>query len=329
MDTSRANLLGELARDAELERGDFIRVAAEQMVRYLDANRDRIAALGGLTLIDDAPEFLAIQADLTFKTQSRFQHPDTGEWRTEMEVVEAPELVELYNPADVFAAFADAARAAADLGDGEGDLLSPDRPDDDDLVPDIDTAAPVASSASGALYAEAADDWAAGQPEAVEAEGEDDAARRLYDLALEYQERSQTEEARLLSRFETAAVNLSRHIGDFVIVDDDDERLTLDADGTFRAEVVPEDGDGEWRSLGTPTELVEFYDPTDVFGDLADALAEAYPGVAPEDEEGEGEDEDEGTDDDEADADGEDAEADSDGDGDGDATDGTGPDDED
>ncbi|MGZ8515549.1 MAG: hypothetical protein ACXW4H_07615, partial [Candidatus Limnocylindrales bacterium] len=28
-------------------------------------------------------------------------------------------------------------------------------------------------------------------------------------------------------------------------------------------------------------ELVEFYDPTDVFGDLADALAEAFPAVAP------------------------------------------------
>ena len=29
-------------------------------------------------------------------------------------------------------------------------------------------------------------------------------------------------------------------------------------------------------------ELVEYYDPTDVFGDLADALAEAYPSIAPE-----------------------------------------------
>ena len=29
-------------------------------------------------------------------------------------------------------------------------------------------------------------------------------------------------------------------------------------------------------------ELVEFYDPTDVFGDLADALAEAFPAIAPD-----------------------------------------------
>ncbi|HSW43116.1 MAG TPA: hypothetical protein VLM76_11460, partial [Patescibacteria group bacterium] len=54
------------------------------------------------------------------------------------------------------------------------------------------------------------------------------------------------------------------------------------------------------RKLATPEELVEFYDPTDVFGDVADAIAEAYPAVAPElddeefdDEDGEAEDEDE------------------------------------
>jgi hypothetical protein len=34
--------------------------------------------------------------------------------------------------------------------------------------------------------------------------------------------------------------------------------------------------------LTNADELVEFYDPTDVFGDLADSLAEAYPSVAPE-----------------------------------------------
>ena len=42
---------------------------------------------------------------------------------------------------------------------------------------------------------------------------------------------------------------------------------------------MPEDAEGSWRSLETADELVEFYDPTDVFGDLADALAEAYPSV--------------------------------------------------
>src|SRR3712207_2730142 len=104
----------------------------------------------------------------------------------------------------------------------------------------------------------------------------------MYDLALEYQERSQTAEARLLEQFEEAAQRLAGRLGDLMIVDDDDERLTLGADGRFRAEVLPEDGDGEWRGLADPDQLVEYYDPTDVFGDLADALAEAYPGLAPE-----------------------------------------------
>jgi hypothetical protein len=81
-------------------------------------------------------------------------------------------------------------------------------------------------------------------------------------------------------------------LGDLIIVDDDDERLTLEASGGFRAEVVPEDSDGAWRTLSTPEELVEFYDPTDVFGDLAEALAEAYPSAAGEGEGDEGDDED-------------------------------------
>ena len=38
---------------------------------------------------------------------------------------------------------------------------------------------------------------------------------------------------------------------------------------------------GNWEALEEPTQLVEYYDPTDVFSDLADAIAEAWPGVAP------------------------------------------------
>ena len=97
-------------------------------------------------------------------------------------------------------------------------------------------------------------------------------------------------------------------MGDLVIVDDDDERLVLTATGAFRAEVVPEEGDGAWRSLSGPDELVEFYDPTDVFGDLADALAEAFPSVAPEDasdadedDDGTADEDDDGTADEDAD----------------------------
>ena len=52
------------------------------------------------------------------------------------------------------------------------------------------------------------------------------------------------------------------------------------------ADVVPDDAsaDGAWKRLSTPDDLVEFYDPTDVFGDLAESLAEAYPQIVADDE---------------------------------------------
>ncbi|HEY7735652.1 MAG TPA: hypothetical protein VH813_02540 [Candidatus Limnocylindrales bacterium] len=278
MDTGRNDLLGELAADAALERTDYVRQAAEQLHRFLEANRERIQELGGLTLIDDEPDYLSIAPDLSFRSRSRYLDDLTNEWVSETEVIEsASELVELYNPADIYAAFAEAARESAGLGE---------EPTAAEELMDVAGVAPDESFAYGREdpYAAAADDWAAGQPVPEEADDELSAARRLYDLALEYQERSQRSEARLLERFEVAAGNLTSRIGDMVIVDDDDERLTLTADEGFRAEVVPEDGDGQWKTLSTPDELVEFYDPTDVFGDLADSLAEAWPAVAPETE---------------------------------------------
>lgn len=273
MDTGRNDLLGEIAADAALERSDFLVQATDQLRRFLDRHRDRIAAFGGMTLIDEEPDYLSIAPDLSFRSRSRYLDELSGEWVSETEVIEsAAELVELYNPADIYAAFADAARQAAGLGD------TPTASDD---LLDAAGVAPEETIALGEdPYAGAADSWAAGRPPAIVPADDDDAARRLYDLALEYQERSQRSEARLLDEFEGAAAGASMLIGDLVIVDDDDERLMLTAAGEFRAEVIPEEADGAWRTLSSPEDLVEFYDPTDVFGDLADALAEAYPAVA-------------------------------------------------
>jgi hypothetical protein len=292
MDVSRNDMLGELAADAALERTDFLVQATEQLRRFLDANRARISALGGLTLIDDDPDYLSVAQDLTFRSRSRYEDPDTGEWVSETEIIETPaELVELYNPADVFAWFAEAAREAAGLGaepTATDELMDTAGVAPDETFPLTDEAA---------AYAGAADTWAAAQPEVLEADDDEAAARGLYDLSLEYQERSQRSEARLLEQFEEAAGHLMARIGDLIVVDDEDERLVLGADGHFRAEVIPEEADGEWRALADPDTLVEYYDPTDVFGDLADALAEAWPSVAPELEGAP-----EGLDDDEADA---------------------------
>jgi hypothetical protein len=106
----------------------------------------------------------------------------------------------------------------------------------------------------------------------------------LYDLALTFQERSQRSEARLLDDFQESSEGLAAALGDNLILEDEDERLWFRADGSFEAEVVPE-VEGEeatWQALSSSDEMVQFYDPTDLFGDLAEALADQYPGVAPE-----------------------------------------------
>ena len=195
---------------------------------------------------------------------------------SETEVVEnASELIELYNPAEIFASFAEAAREAA------GMAAQPTAADD---LLDTANIAPEDTFTLGdsAAYAGAADDWAAGQPLVGDADDEESAALAIYNLALDFQERSQSSEARLIDQFEEAVGRLAGRLGDLIIVDDDDERLVLGAGGRFRAEVLPEDSDGEWRELTEAGEIVEFYDPTDIFGDLADALAEAFPSVAPD-----------------------------------------------
>jgi hypothetical protein len=289
MDVNRADLLGELARDAALERSDFLARAAEQLDRFLNANSARISDIGGLVLIDDDPDYLSVAPDLTFRSRTRYQDESTGEWISETEVIEsAAELVELYNPSDVYAAFAEAAREAAGMGaepTAADDLMNVAGISPDETIPPLGTDA----------YAAAADDWAATQP--AEADDAESAAHRLYDIALTFQERSQIAEARILEQFEAMVAGLAVHLGDLVIVADEDERLTFTGAGRLVAEVIPEGPEREWRKLGTPEELVEFYDPTDVFGDVADAIAEAYPAVAPElDDESDGDDEDDESD---------------------------------
>ena len=301
MDTSRNDQLGELAADASLERSDFLAVASAQLSKFLDANSERIAGLGGLVLIDDEVDYLAIAEDLTFRSRSRYFDEATGKWVSETEAIDSPaELIELYNLADVFAAFAEATRAEAGLDE------------EPTATEELLKSADIAPSETVALggenpYAAAADDWAAAGREYEEApENEEEAAERLYDLALAFQERSQQTEAHLLEQFESAASQLTGVLGDLIIVDDDDERLTLRSNGSFVAEVVPEAEAeaGTWRKLDGPDDLVEFYDPTDIFGDLADTLAEAFPALGEPsgegDEDGEEGDEDEEGDEEEA-----------------------------
>jgi len=274
MDVSRNDTLSALANDAALERTAFLVEATDQLRKFIERNADRIRDLGGLTLIDEDPDYLSVAPDGTFRLRSRYEDPDTGEWVSETEVVDSPsELIELYNPAEVYAAFAEAAREAA------GFEPEPTAADDLLAVAGISPEETVDLGADAA-YAGAADTWAAGHGRALDADDEESAAAALYNLALDFQEKSQQTEAALLEEFEESAGRLTGLIGDLVIIDDEDERFVLGSSGRFRAEVLPEDSDGQWRELSAPDDIVEYYDPTDVFGDLADTLAEAYPAVA-------------------------------------------------
>ena len=266
MEGRRNALLADMARDAEFERTDFLARAGEQLDRFMNAHQARIRDLGGIVLIDEDPDYLAVSPDGTFRSRSRVYDEARGEWITETEVIEkAAELVELYNPADILQAFAEAQAEDAGIDDGAG-------------TPDGD--ADAAPRAEEDAYAGAADQWAAGQPEVAEAHDEQSAAMALYELALDFQDRSQRTESGLIEQFENAASTLLGMVGTLVIVDDDDEHLALGAGG-FRGRVIPE-GATTWQDVSSPDQIVRYYDPTDIFGDLAEALADAYPAVATE-----------------------------------------------
>jgi hypothetical protein len=261
MEPRRNSLLADMARDAAIERSDFLVRAGEQLDRFVSANASRIREIGGLTLIDDEPDYLAIAPDGSFRSRARVFDDASGEWVSETEVIDtAAELVELYNPADVLQAFADAEEDDAGLDDGAAEVEDGDEQNGSNP------------------YAGAAEAWAAGQPAVREADDETSAAAALYDLALDFQERSQRAEAGLLEQFENASAGLLGKLPTVVVVDDDDEHLALGVGG-FRGRVIPE-GETAWQDLGGPDEIVRFYDPTDVFGDLAEAIAEAYPNAA-------------------------------------------------
>jgi hypothetical protein len=283
METRRNALLADLARDADIERSDFLVRAGEQLDRFMSSHAARIRQLGGLVLIDEDPDYLAVAPDGTFRSRSRVFDDASGQWISETEVIEtAAELAEIYNPADILQAFADA--EASDVGADDGEAIG--AADEDDDVADIS-----ARKGGDSAYAGAADQWAAGQPDVPEVRDEDSAASALYELALDFQDRSQRTEAGLIEQFENAATGLLGHVGTITIVDDEDEQLTLGTGG-FRGRVVPE-GEGGWADISTPDAIVRYYDPTDVFGDLAEAIADAYPSVAEDEDEDEGDDEDE------------------------------------
>ena len=256
--------LRELAIEADLERRDFLYEATEQLRRFLEANRDRLREIGPVKLVDDAQDYLLYHpVDETWTTRLTYQDPADSEWYDEEQLVETiSELVELYNPADIFAWLIDAAR------DAPNHLVAADElAREEELV-------------------EVPDDWEAELPAGQQ---ETLAAQRLWQLADAYRAQLSTAQGQLLREFTSNAEEVLRRTGDLALLDEADEVLVLRADGRFETSLDLSDRADEVlttveaRRHGTAvTEartIASFYDPADVLHWVTESLAERYPAV--------------------------------------------------
>ena len=262
--------LRELAGEAELERRDFLYEATEQLRRFLDTNRDRLREIGPIKLVDNEQDYLLFHpVDETWTTRLTYQDPADSEWYDEEQVVDTiSELIELYNPADVYAWLIEAAKdapthlvAADELAREEGPLEG-DEP-----------------GAGG-------DDWQAGLPPTQQ---ETLAAQRLWQLADAYRAQLATAQGQLLREFAANAEEVLRRTGDLALLDETDDVLVLRADARFETSLDlsdrPEEVLGAVEARRAGLSVVEartiaaYYDPADVLHWVTEALAERFPAV--------------------------------------------------
>ena len=255
-----------MAAEAELERRDFLYEATEQLRRFLDQNRDRLREIGPIKLVDNEQDYLLYHpVDETWTTRLTYQDPADSEWYDQEQVVDTiSEVIELYNPADIFSWLMEAAR------DAPAHLVAADElAHEEELV-----------------EATAADDW---QAELPPSQQETLAAQRLWQLADAYRTQLGTAQAQLLREFTSNAEEVLRRTGDLPLLDEPEDMLILRADGRFETSLDlsdrPEDvvGTVEARRSGLAvTEaktIAAFYDPADVLHWVTEALAERYPAV--------------------------------------------------
>jgi hypothetical protein len=258
--------LRELAAEAELERRDFLYEATEQLRRFLDQNRERLREIGPIKLVDNEQDYLLYHpVDETWTTRLTYQDPADNEWYDQEQVVDTiSEVIELYNPADIFAWLIEASR------DAPAHLVAADElAREEELV-----------------EASASDDW---QAELPPSQQETLAAQRLWQLADAYRTQLGTAQAQLLREFSSNAEEVLRRTGDLPLLDEPEDMLILRADGRFETSLDlsdrPEDvlGTVEARRPGLMvTEaktIAAFYDPADVLHWVTEALAERYPAV--------------------------------------------------
>jgi hypothetical protein len=258
--------LRELAAEAELERRDFLYEATEQLRRFLEQNRDRLREIGPIKLVDNEQDYLLYHpVDETWTTRLTYQDPADHEWYDEEQLVDTIiELVELYNPADIFAWLLEASR------DAPGHLVAADELAREEEVVDPPSA----------------DDW---QAELPPPQQETLAAQRLWQLADAYRAQLGTAQAQLLREFTSNAEEVLRRTGDLPLLDEPEDMLVLRADGRFETSLDLSDrpdevvGSVDARRAGlTVTEaktIAAFYDPADVLHWVTEALTERYPAV--------------------------------------------------
>ena len=258
--------LRELAGDAELERRDFLYEATEQLRRFLDSNRERLREIGPIRLVDNEQDYLLYHpVDETWTTRLTYQDPADSEWYDQEQLVDTiSELIELYNPADIYNWLIEAAR------DAPAHLVAADELAREEEL--VETSPP--------------DDW---QAELPPSQQETLAAQRLWQLADAYGAQLATAQGQLLREFTANAEEVLRRTGDLPLLDEPEDMLILRADGRFETSLDltdrPQDvlGSVEARREGlSVTEaktIAAFYDPADVLHWVTDALAERYPAV--------------------------------------------------
>ena len=261
----RLTALREVAAEAELERRDFLYEATEQLRRFLETNRERLREIGPIKLVDDDQDYLLYHpVEETWTTRLTYQDPADSEWYDQEQVVDTiSEVIELYNPADIFAWLIEASR------DAPAHLVSAD-----ELAKEEE------------LVEGTGDDWEAELPPPQQ---ETLAAQRLWQLADAYRAQLATAQAQTLREFTANAEEVLRRTGDIVLLDEEDDMLILRADGRFETSLDLSDRPRdvltgiEARRPGLAvTEaktIAVYYDPADVPHWLAEALAERYPAV--------------------------------------------------
>ncbi len=262
----RITALREVANESQLERRDFLYEATEQLRRFFDGQRDRLREIGPIKLVDNEQDYLLYHpADETWTTRLTYQDPADSEWYDEEQTVESfAEVVELYNPADIYAWLLEAAHdpvnhlVAADELQAQEQLVDPT--DEEDWQAELPT----------------------NQQETL-------AAQRLWQLADAYRAQISAQQKEVLWEFVSNAEEVLARTGDLVLLDEPEDQLVLRVDGRFETSLDLSDLEGRAqtdvaaRRPGlTVTEarvIAEYYDPSDVLQWVTDTLSERYPAV--------------------------------------------------